>query len=553
MSRIRDHGLPGAGRSGQAPAARRRALALLLLPALALSGTLGFDFVFDDGLVVLADPLVAGPLDLPAVFGQGVRVADVPLPYYRPLATLSYWLDHALWGENPAGYHLSNLLWHLLCVWLVFAAARRAGIGDRTAWAGALLFGLLPAHAEAVGWIQGRVDLISTAGVLAALGCLLAAQRAPRPGGDWRSWAAGAALFLGLLAKESAAALLLAWPAWEATGPAAGRRARLAALGAAGLAYAVVRWSAVGGLPALPLDMHPVSLRLGALLGLLGEYARGLFFPEPGLHFFRALHFPSSLPALAPGLAALILLVGGGWILLGRARHLAPWIAWMPATLAPALAAAFYRPAPEVGFFLAERYLYLPSVGWCVLLGCLVGSAMPPGRAAGARRLSVGGACLAGLAVGYAGLAAVRLQPWADPALHYPAMLAQPGLSAPVRTLAHNNLGQVHLEREEFAAARRQFEAALAAEPGHAAAHNNLGVLLLRQGRAAEARPWLEAAIRLDPGYADAHGNLGATLEALGDPGAARRAYARGLALAPGSRRLAEGLARVGPAERRSP
>ncbi|MFA5027085.1 MAG: tetratricopeptide repeat protein [Candidatus Methylomirabilota bacterium] len=553
MSPARAAGTVDGGLTDRAAGPRRRRLALLLLPALVLAGTLGFDFVFDDDLVILADPLVTGPLDLPAIFSQGVRVADVPLPYYRPLVTLSYWVDHALWGENPAGYRLSNLLWYLGGVWLVFTAARRAGTGDEAAWAGALLFGLLPVHAEAVGWIQGRVDLISAACVLGALCLALAARRADAAGGDWRPWAAGLLLFLGLLAKESAAMLLLAWLPWEATGPAAGRRTRLAALAAGGLAYGVLRGLLVGGLPGFPLDMHPAALRIAALLGLLEEYARLLALPEPGLHFFRALRFAPDPAALLPGLAVLGLLLGGGWLAGRQARHLLPWIAWLPATLAPALLLAFSRPAPEVGFFLAERYLYLPSVGWCVLLGILLARAASPAGRLGAHPLSVGRVCLAGLAVGYAALLVVRLQPWADSTLLYPAMLAQPGLPASVRALAHNNLGRVRLERAEYAAARREFESALAEAPGHAAAQNNLGVLLLRQGRPAEARPRLEAAVRLDPNYADAYGNLGAALEALEDPGAARRAYARGLALAPGSRRLAEGLARVGGAERRGP
>ncbi len=46
-------------------------------------------------------------------------------PYYRPLVSLSYRIDYALWGKDPFGYHLSVLLFHLLNTALVFVLARR--------------------------------------------------------------------------------------------------------------------------------------------------------------------------------------------------------------------------------------------------------------------------------------------------------------------------------------------------------------------------------------------------------------------------------------------
>jgi Tfp pilus assembly protein PilF len=124
-------------------------------------------------------------------------------------------------------------------------------------------------------------------------------------------------------------------------------------------------------------------------------------------------------------------------------------------------------------------------------------------------------------------------------------MKSQTNIPTAVRILAHNNLGEVYLERGEFSAARAEFMAALQLKPDYVFAHNNLGVLLIRQGRPTEARPWLETAIRLDPGYIDAYGNLGAAYEAEGDLSAARQAYETGLRMAPASGWLGAGLARV--------
>ena len=538
----------GPGRSARL----RRLLVLLLFPGLVLAGTLRFDFVFDDNLVVSKDPLVTGRLDPLELFGSEVRVAHVPLGYYRPLITLSYRTDRALWGLNPSGYHLSNLLWHLLATFLVYRVALRTTQRIVTAWAAALLFAVLPAHAEAIGWIQGRVDLVSTACSLLALLALLRARDAtPRARWQWAGLA-GLMFLAALLAKESAAAIPLAWAMWEVSGSSrdrwderlAGVAGRCAPLAMAGLAYWLLRRWAVGdGFSYFRMSLSPVAVRALAAPSVLAEYARVLLAPDLTLNFHRTLMVAPSLATLAIGLVVVGVLACSLVAAWRWARPLFPWTAWIPITLLPALLFTLDARAAETGFFTAERLLYLPSVGWCVLLGASVASLLAGHRTgswAGWRWIPFGG-----LVLGYAGLTLVRLQPWAGAAELYEAMKTQTNMPVAVRALVHNNLGELYLERGEFSAARAEFQAALECKPDYAFAHNNLGVLLIRQGKPTEARPWLETAIRLDPNYSEAYGNLGAAYEAAGDLSAARRAYEAGLRIAPGSVWLATGLARV--------
>ncbi len=530
----------------------RRLLVLLLFPGLVLAGTLRFDFVFDDNLVVLRDPLVTGRLNPLELFGSEVRVAHVPLGYYRPLITLLYRTDRVLWGLNPSGYHLSNLLWHLLATFLVYRVALRSTERTVSAWLAALLFAVLPAHTEAIGWIQGRVDLVSTACSLLALLALLRAWDATRRV-RWQ-WAslAGLMFLAALLAKESAAALPLAWAMWEVSGfnrdrwrdRLAGLAGRFAPLAMAGLAYWLLRRWAVGDAYSFfRMSLSPVAVRALAVPSVLAEYGRVLLAPDLTLNFHRTFMVAPSPATLALGLVVVIVLACGLTAAWRWARPLFPWAAWIPITLLPALLFTLDVRAPETGFFTAERFLYLPSVGWCVLLGSAAASLLEGDHTrprAAWRWMMVGG-----LVLGYAGLTLVRLQPWADAAVQYEAMKTQTNMPATVRVLVHNNLGEVYLEQGELSAARAEFQAALQLKPDYAFAHNNLGVLLIRQGQPTEARPWLEMAIRLDPNYGDAYGNLGAAYEAVGDLSAARRAYEAGLRIAPGSDWLVKGLARV--------
>lgn len=532
----------------QRSARMRRVAILCLFPAVVLVGTLQFDFVFDDNIVVLGDPLIAGRWSLGRIFGSEVRVADVTLGYYRPLITLSYRLDRALWGMNPAGYHLTNLLLHLAATLLVYAVARRTLRQTAAAWTAAVLFAVLPAHAEAIGWIQGRVDLLAAALALVALWALLRSQEVQgRPGWGWGG-AGALAFFLALLAKESAAPLPLAWAAWEIAAPEPERRrtwlARFAPLAVAFLAYWLLRREILGAGVHFPLGFSPLWPRLVALGCVLAEYARILFLPDTTLNLHRVLriHAGPGAVAVAAGMAAVL---AGGLLLAWRHRRdLFPWAAWGPIMLAPPLLFIWYAPAPDLGYFTAERFVYLPSVGWCALAGVLLSRALQAQRAAGLPRA---GWCTCGaLVVAYAGLTVLRLAPWADSVDLYHGMQVHPDQPLEIRLFIHNNLGGVYLDRGDFPAAEREFQTALRLRPDYPFALSNLGVLRVRQGRPAEAVPWFERAIRLDPTYADAYANLGAAHEAVGDRAAARSAYAAGLQHRPDSARLREGLARVG-------
>ncbi|MDM7913799.1 MAG: hypothetical protein QUU85_00835, partial [Candidatus Eisenbacteria bacterium] len=101
--------------------------------------------------------------------------------YYRPLTTLSYAADARLWGERSSGYHLTNLLLHLLASALVLRLLLRLGASRSPALAGALLFAAHPIHVTNVAWISGRTDLLCAVLLLAAYDRL--AESVDRPMG----------------------------------------------------------------------------------------------------------------------------------------------------------------------------------------------------------------------------------------------------------------------------------------------------------------------------------------------------------------------------------
>jgi tetratricopeptide (TPR) repeat protein len=120
--------------------------------------------------------------------------------FYRPLTSLSYWLDFKLWGLNTAAFHLTNILLQVSNSILLLLILLRLGLGGVPAFAGALLFSVFPPHFENVAWISGRTDLLSFLfAALSAVSFLSFLKKKKC------AWLVLSALFFwgGLLAKEN--------------------------------------------------------------------------------------------------------------------------------------------------------------------------------------------------------------------------------------------------------------------------------------------------------------------------------------------------------------
>lgn len=80
--------------------------------------------------------------------------------YFRPLGQLFYFIDWSLWGLNPFGYHLTNVIFHALNCILVYVLAARLSASRRVGFIAAILFAVMSVHSEAVAWIGARYDVI---------------------------------------------------------------------------------------------------------------------------------------------------------------------------------------------------------------------------------------------------------------------------------------------------------------------------------------------------------------------------------------------------------
>jgi tetratricopeptide (TPR) repeat protein len=502
--------------------------------------TVGYDFAFDDHIVIPPTWRVGAgsPIE---VLQAPVRAGEVLLLYFRPLTALSYWVDGLLWQGNPGGFHLTNTLWHALVSVLVVLVARHLiPAGPAPVLAG-LLFAVHPVHVEAVAWVQGRVDLLCAAGVLAAV--LFAVAAMDTVGGRRHLFLAASvmAYLLALLAKETAvvAPLLTAVVLIGRAGRRRSRRQEMVLVagtqGLAFLLYLGLRTIALGSPSLGVVGGAPLTERILMALRVVPLYLSLLFVPF-GLNPKHEVAPPSGLldSDVLLGLALLATLVAVGLLGARRAPQLglAPGLAWLVLAWLPAS-----NLLPIRGFIVAERYLYLPSAGLCIALAGVVASAS--GLPQRYRRALA--AIMAVLPITLAGMTAVQAEIWQDMRSFYEGLV----LRNPDSAFAHNNLGSVYVGIGDDLRAEKEFRETLRLHPDHPGALNNLGLLAQRRGDLAEARSLYHESLRVRPDQADTWNNLGTLHEAEGNLSQAAAAYGEAIRLDSGIPRFQANLAGV--------
>jgi protein O-mannosyl-transferase len=352
-------------------------LALLFLISLALYlPTLRNDFITDDKMQILQNPVVTESGNLSRAFTGDVwsfafsstEVKNAGSNYYRPLQLIVYFLEFKVFGQRPWLWHLVNVLLNavVVClVYLVLAALASSSLAFLTAF----WFALHAIHTEPVTWIAALPELQCAIFLLLAL---LFYHRAKTRG------PASALTVLSLLCfsaalftKETALLYPLILLAYEYfLQRATLRRPRPwlvpVLLSFIPLAlYLVLRISALGGFAPTPqVGRADLSLwdTLLAAPPVFARYLSKLTVPI-GMNYFYAFPLPTSFQALTfVGLLLAAALATAAILFRNRNPLFSFSIAWFFLTLAP----AFNFKSIGINFF-TERYLYIPSLGFCIL------------------------------------------------------------------------------------------------------------------------------------------------------------------------------------------
>jgi len=523
-------------------------------------------FNFDDPQLVSQNSMITQGLSLKGV----VRVfTHVNADEWWPLTSLSHMVDWQLYGLNPWGHHLTNVLLHAATAILLLLALRSMTRAFGPSAFVAAAFALHPLRVESVAWVAERKDVLSGLFFMLTLGAYaryvrrLGARRGklggqtlhadiwPLLSGDY--WLVMLLFALGLLSKTMLVTLpfvlllLDYWPlarmprGWSIAAeskrrgdyappsPCTFRRLVIEKLpffflsAAACAATILVQEKAITG------AVLPLGPRIGNALLAYAVYIRQMLYPV-GLAVLYP-HPGTQLSTSTVGLCVLILSLITLYVARWRLKRpylLVGWL-WYVGMLLPVIGILQVGPQAR-----ADRYTYLPQIGLYIMAAW---AAVDWAGARPGRRIVL--ATMAVLIVTSSLiLARVQTRYWRDSVSLWTHTLACTSRN----WLAHSNLGAALVERRKFKEAIFHCERALQLFPDLPEAHNNLGMALIAQGKSSEGIPHCERALQLRPDYANAHYSLGLGLAQQGKRDAAIVRFERALQLNPDYAAAHDGL-----------
>jgi len=507
----------------------------VLVPALALvtlvlySGTLFFEFVWDDWPQIVNNPIIRSWSNLPQAFSSDLwyHVARNQV-YYRPLFVAWSMLNFTLFRLQSWGWHLGAVVLHMGAVASVFWLARKLKLEYWTAALAALIFALHPIHIEPVAWISAASDsMVAMFAALAFVAYLSGRDQAGKRKTAW--WMASWALLMcALLTKEMAVTFtalvgIYVWlnPAGEK--PSLGRR---------------FRGAVIEAIPYAAVTLGYVLLRKHALMHSTGQFdtAHGMMdlvrtWPLVLTFYLRHLLVPVGLTGLyyTPYVIGAIFkhvvlpaaVLAAVWVGLWywNRREKDSTVAFAGLWLLVGLAPALYLRNFVNGDFVRDRYIYLPSIGFAIL------------AAAGLRRLPAIGkwsaknlqACAVGALCSFYIVASLSQQVyWGNGFL----VLLRGQNLYPSNPSVVVGLAAEYSERGAHEKAIELAREAVREHPEYAYAQLAMAETTIRAGRFEEGRTWLQRFLAAHPDYltsetgmatvAGLYGRMGDFEQALG-------------------------------------
>jgi protein O-mannosyl-transferase len=493
----------------------RRWLAVLVVSACALVylSALSGGFVYDDTLQIVLNERLHSWDSLPRAFTADVwdfQEDFTPSPEYRPFFLVYLTLCYQLFGLAPLWWHLLSIGAHAAVSVMVFRLSLRLGAGVWASVLAALLFAVHPVHVESVAWISGITDPLAALFFIPALtGFVRYRQEGAR---KWLALSL-ASYALSLLCKETAIVLPLVLFVWDVARDASqslSQRLKRTALACAPYIavtalYAAARLLALGWLGAQTKSASGAQVFLSAPY-LLAAHLRLLVAPL-GLSTNYGSYTISSVGD-ARFLVSVCVLVALAFCvyLLRRRFDTGCWIALALtiAPLLPVLNVAIFHPQDPVH----DRYLYLPSVGFCFIVS----------RIALRQSKTLVVALCPALLIAFGSLTVRQNRVWRDETSLWERAVEV----SPESTWAHANMADAYARRGMYAEALDEYMAVVRLDGRDAHAYSLAAQMWLRLGDAERAEAMLRRARSTAPRDAAAAALLGTVLMSRGDLKGAR-------------------------------
>lgn len=447
-------------------------------------------FIWDDFHLIIGEENIRTIGNLASIFKTHLYRHGGGSNFYRPAQSLSFMIDYFFWKLNPLGYHLTNLFFHLLTALLIYFLVSGIFKNKDIGFLTALIFAVHPINTEAVTYISGRADPISSVFFLTALLFYILFRQRQK------------AIFLifsllsfifSLLTKEAVLIFPLVLILYDAL-IYRDEKTNLKLIKlyvpyfVIVLVYILFRFFILG-LPSGLGGHIPFKPLLLMTLKILVLYLWLLFCPI-NLHMER-LETPIRSILEPQAISASITLICLIWLSIicyRRSRRLFFFIAFFLITLLPMLNIL------PINAPMAEHWLYLPSIGLYAIMSYFLNRALFQG---GRLKAKLTAAVFIGLLAFFCAQTVIQNIRWGRPFEFYQRIIK----NSPNSVRAHLNLGSLYMANKNYKLAKQEFQLAHAIFQESPFCHFNLGVLALIDDKKDEAVKCWETALDIAPFY----------------------------------------------------
>jgi protein O-mannosyl-transferase len=495
-------------------------LLLAIIAFLVYAPSLGGEFVYDDKAITVEDN--------PALTGEA-SIGEI-LTWDRPLREFTYMLDHAIWDFNPLGYHLQNILWHCANTVLIFLLLMQIGISRKQSFWCALIFSIHPITTESVAWISGRKELLCLFFELGA--CLFFVRSIANPkSSPWVYALSLLCCILALLSKQVAVALplMLCATAWlhqrcNNNSPNKHTLYLLITPTLIVIGFVLFKYPILDQLSFFrdqgtfydPASRDVAYTPFSAILTPFATFLKSNWLCLWPIDLTVEQAFPPIESVLDYRwiIGALILLVMS--IMSWRLRKIRPQLlfgcCWFLITWGPVSGAA------PIAYLVADRYLYIPCVGYCIILVTYI---YPLIQKRLTRFPALSTSFVIIICLFFTTRTIVRTLDWRNEiTLWKSAIQARPDYAQ-----VHASLGNSYADAGQIDNAFKAWNTALEIDDNLPRVWINMGNQEKRRGRLEDAERCFRKALELAPNYGVAHFNLALLLEKQNNPEAALRHF----------------------------
>jgi len=471
-------------------------LLIIILGLVAYSNSFKGQFVWDDVIIINDNPHIKNWSNLPNIFTHN-KIEGELKKLYRPTQMLTYMADYSIWKLNVAGYHLTNLMLHILVALGIYWFINILYHDNILSTATSLLFITHPIHSEAVYYISGRADSLGL--IFLLLSFISYIKNSDNMGGYVLMLSS---YMLALLSRESGIILPVLLLLYHYAFKDKVRLKEFSSILAITIIYAGLRLTILKLPTSNIAASYNLLQRLPGFFAAIFEYVRLLILPfDLHMEYGPRLFNPAD-PKVVIGI-----IITASSIAYALSKKSAKGVVffstlWFFIALLPVSNVIY-----PINAYMAEHWLYLPSIGFFLILAKVLRTLY------GRKEFKIFAVLIvAGLSAFYSYLTIRQGGYWKDPVSFYERTIQY----AKESDRMYNNLAIIYKDIGKYDKAIPLYKKAIELNPKYAGACTNLGLAYDAIGRYEDAIASYKQAIKANPDFADAYHNLGVVYCILG-------------------------------------